>query len=296
MALDLNDSAQRMAYCLGINLGAGINRLPFKPNLDEFKKGFHCIFANATPEITQQQFQEFGQKLNEMLQDASGAKAEFDPETQKRYSQCLGIQVAFTFGDVSPELPEEAAMAGLTTVLNREKFLVSEETFKATMKEVQDLVNSSHGGCHCGHDCDGSCHGGHSPEEAAKNLAEGEAYMAENAKKDGVQTLQSGLQIEILAAGDAIRKPTADSSVKVHYRGTLINGQEFDSSYARNEPLTFSLSQVIPGWTEGLQHIGVGGKARLCIPSHLGYGESGAGGLIGPNATLLFEVELLDIL
>lgn len=129
---------------------------------------------------------------------------------------------------------------------------------------------------------------------AVENLEQGKAYREENGKKAGVTTTDSGLQIEILEQGDGAQ-PTAEDSVKVHYRGTLITGQEFDSSYGRGEPVTFPLTGVIRGWTEGLQLMNQGAKARLVIPSELAYGPGGAGEMIGPNATLVFEVELLEI-
>jgi FKBP-type peptidyl-prolyl cis-trans isomerase len=128
--------------------------------------------------------------------------------------------------------------------------------------------------------------------EAAK--AEGEAFLAENAGKEGVQVTDSGLQYSVITPSDGAT-PTAEDSVTVHYRGTLIDGTEFDSSYARGEPATFPLANVIPGWTEGLQLMSVGSKYKLFIPQHLGYGERGAGGSIGPFETLIFEVELLEI-
>jgi FKBP-type peptidyl-prolyl cis-trans isomerase len=130
---------------------------------------------------------------------------------------------------------------------------------------------------------------------AEQNRTEGEAYLAENKNKPGVITTDSGLQYEVLAEGEG-PQPTAASTVKVHYRGTLIDGKEFDSSYSRGEPTTFPVNRVIPGWTEALQMMKVGSKYRLAIPSYLAYGEGGAGGMIGPNATLIFEVELLEIL
>ncbi|MDA8100356.1 MAG: FKBP-type peptidyl-prolyl cis-trans isomerase [Nitrospiraceae bacterium] len=129
---------------------------------------------------------------------------------------------------------------------------------------------------------------------AEKNLKEGEAFLAANAKKEGVKTLPSGLQYEVIKEGTG-KKPAATDTVTVHYKGTLINGMEFDSSYKRNQPSTFPLNRVIPGWTEGVQLMKEGSKYRLFIPSHLAYGSRGAGGLIGPNATLIFEVELLSI-
>ncbi|MDC0268202.1 FKBP-type peptidyl-prolyl cis-trans isomerase [bacterium] len=120
------------------------------------------------------------------------------------------------------------------------------------------------------------------------------AFFAENAKKENIKQTASGLQYIIERPGSET-KPSATDQVEVHYSGKLLDGTEFDSSYKRNEPIVFGLNQVIPGWTEGLQLIGKGGKVKLFIPSKLGYGERGAGGVIPPNATLVFDVELLDI-
>jgi len=131
-------------------------------------------------------------------------------------------------------------------------------------------------------------------QAAAANKTEGEAFLAANKSKDGVVTLPSGLQYKILTAG-AGPKPTASDSVKCNYRGTLIDGKEFDSSYKRGQPATFEVGQVIKGWTEALLLMPVGSKWQIFVPSSLGYGERGAGAEIGPNATLIFEVELLSI-
>jgi FKBP-type peptidyl-prolyl cis-trans isomerase FkpA/FKBP-type peptidyl-prolyl cis-trans isomerase FklB len=132
-------------------------------------------------------------------------------------------------------------------------------------------------------------------EAGKRNAEEGEKFFAENGKKQGVQTTDSGLQYEVLTAGEGAR-PSAGDTVRVHYRGSLLDGEVFDDSYARGEPVEFALAQVVPGWQEGLQLMPVGSKYRLWIPGKLGYGEQGTpGGPIGPNATLVFEVELLDI-
>ncbi len=130
--------------------------------------------------------------------------------------------------------------------------------------------------------------------EGAANKKEGEAFLAANKGKEGVVTLPSGLEYKILKEGTG-PKPTASDSVVCNYRGTLINGTEFDSSYKRGQPATFPVSGVIKGWTEGLQLMPVGSKWQLFVPSDLAYGERGAGADIGPDATLIFEVELLSI-
>ncbi len=132
------------------------------------------------------------------------------------------------------------------------------------------------------------------PELAGNNIQTGEAFLAENAQKEGVITTASGLQYIILTAGEG-EKPTASSNVTVHYQGTTLDGKEFDSSYSRNAPATFPLNRVIAGWTEGVQLMPIGAKYRFFIHPDLGYGAKGAGAAIGPNETLIFEVELLSI-
>ncbi|MFA5632078.1 MAG: FKBP-type peptidyl-prolyl cis-trans isomerase [Porticoccaceae bacterium] len=129
-------------------------------------------------------------------------------------------------------------------------------------------------------------------ELSGKNKAEGEAFLAENGAKEDVVTLDSGLQYKIIEEGEG-EVPTADSTVEVHYKGTLIDGTEFDSSFKRGVPATFGVNQVIPGWTEALLLMKEGAKWELYIPPSLAYGPGGAGGMIGPEQTLIFEVELL---
>jgi len=127
--------------------------------------------------------------------------------------------------------------------------------------------------------------------EGERNIKEGEAFLEENKTKEGVVVLPSGLQYKIIREGNEVRASATDT-VEVHYVGTLINGTEFDSSYSRNEMAKFPLDRVIPAWTEGMQLVGEGGKIILYVPSELGYGANGAGNAIGPNSTLIFEVEM----
>ncbi len=130
------------------------------------------------------------------------------------------------------------------------------------------------------------------PEE---NKAAGTAFLAENAKKPNVVTTASGLQYEVLKQGTGKVSPAATDTVTVHYKGTTIDGAEFDSSYSRGEPTSFPLNRVIPGWTEGVQLMKEGDTYRFYIPSELAYGEQGAGGSIAPNSALIFDVELIKI-
>lgn len=131
-------------------------------------------------------------------------------------------------------------------------------------------------------------------EMSEKEKQRGEAFLAENKKKEGVKALPSGLQYKVVKAGSG-KKPKSNDTVTVHYRGTLMDGTEFDSSFRRGKPATFPVSGVIPGWTEALQLMEEGAKWQIFIPPNLAYGERGAGGLIGPNATLIFDVELISI-
>jgi FKBP-type peptidyl-prolyl cis-trans isomerase FklB len=131
-------------------------------------------------------------------------------------------------------------------------------------------------------------------EMMEKQKQRGEAFLSENKKKEGVKTLPSGLQYKVTQVGTG-KKPKLNDMVTVQYRGTLVDGTEFDSSYRRGQPATFQVSEVIPGWREALPLMGEGAKWQLFVPPNLAYGERGAGGLIGPNATLIFEIELISV-
>lgn len=129
---------------------------------------------------------------------------------------------------------------------------------------------------------------------AARNAEVGEAYLSSNRQKDGVVELESGLQYRVMEPGDG-PSPAPEDTVLVHYRGMLVSGEEFDSSYSRGQPTTLQVSQVIPGWREALALMSPGAKWQVVVPSDLAYGDAGAGGTIGPNETLIFDIELLEI-
>lgn len=174
-------------------------------------------------------------------------------------------------------LDANAVAAGVIDALEGNASAVSQADLEAAFKEISEKIQAE------------------KAEQAKVKAAEGEAFLAENAKKDGVNVLESGLQYEVITEGSG-DKPSLNSTVRTHYHGTLINGEVFDSSVSRGQPAEFPVSGVIAGWTEALQLMPVGSKWRLFVPYNLAYGERGAGGAIGPYQALIFEVELLDIL
>ena len=211
--------------------------------------------------------------------EAAGDASDLNTDAQK-FGYAIGVDIGKSLTPVKDEVDIAALIAGLEETIAgktpklddeaREK-VKSEVTRKLQQKQMEERL-----------------------AKATAAQAAGEKFLAENAKRADVKTTASGLQYEIMKSGEG-PAPKSSDKVTVHYKGTLIDGTEFDSSYARGQPVTFPLGNVIPGWTEGLQLIKAGGKARLYIPSSLGYGERGAGAKIGPNETLIFEVELISI-
>jgi len=203
---------------------------------------------------------------------------------EQKFSYAVGMNIGSGLSTnlkrQSVDVDANLVAQGLKDALSGGKTRLTEEEAKAVLTEVQNEIAKQRQE--------------KLKETSDKNKAEGEAFLAANKGKEGVVTLPSGLQYKILAAGTG-PKPTATDSVVCNYRGTLINGTEFDSSYKRGQPATFGVGQVIKGWTEALQLMPVGSKWQLFVPSSIAYGERGAGAEIGPNATLIFEVELLSI-
>ena len=220
----------------------------------------------------------------EARQVASSAAAaqdapELKTEKEKR-SYALGMTVGTNLQKQSVDVDLELYIQGLKDAHSGSQTLLTEEEARVTVSELQNELRSKQSGLQA--------------EKAEKNKNDGEAFLAENKTREGVVTMESGLQYKVLKAGDG-KKPTADDTVAVHYRGTLIDGTEFDSSYKRNQSATLAVNKVIKGWSEALQLMPAGSKWQLFIPSGLAYGVRGAGSNIGPNSTLLFEVELLSI-
>jgi FKBP-type peptidyl-prolyl cis-trans isomerase FklB len=199
---------------------------------------------------------------------------------KERVSYALGLDLGNQFRQQGVEVNPDLFLRGLRDALGGGEALLSELEARAAIAELQDQIKKKQQAI--------------TKELGEKNRKEGEAFLAANKLKEGVVTLDSTLQYKVLNAGEG-KKPTIDDTVVCHYRGTLIDGTEFDSSYKRNTTATFPLKRVIKGWTEALQLMATGSKWQLFIPSTLAYGERGMGNLIGPNATLIFEVELLSI-
>ena len=201
-------------------------------------------------------------------------------DEQQKLSYSVGYQVGGDFRRQGLEIDPELVVKGVLDAQAGSDPLMTPEEMRQALTELKQHAAAAAKQ--------------QREEQARKNLAEGKAFLAENAKKEGVRTLPSGLQYQVLSEGEG-DPPAATDTVTVHYRGTLIDGSEFDSSYVRGQPATFPLARVIPGWTEGLQLMRPGAKYRLFVPAELAYGERGGGAKIGPHSALVFEVELLSV-
>ena len=214
---------------------------------------------------------------------ASLAVAEDKPQLKDqkdKASYSIGYDIGSTFKKQNIELNTDALIIGMKEALSGKEATMTKEEREKTLETFQKEMMEKQAAA--------------SKEAATKNLAEGEKFLAENKKKEGVKTTASGLQYKVVKEGTG-PTPKETDTVVTNYRGTTIDGTEFDSSYKRNEPATFPVNRVIKGWTEALQLMKVGSKYQLFIPASLAYGERGAGRDIGPNATLIFDVELLSI-
>ena len=207
--------------------------------------------------------------------DAGAADAALDSQKQKA-SYGVGMNVGKSFKSDLIELDVDAFMRGFKDALAGKESLVSAADMETAMGEFRAEVSRR------------------SEERVNTNKKTGEEYLAKNKTATGVKTLESGLQYIVLKEGDG-PTPKASDQVKVHYRGTLLDGTEFDSSYKRNEPAVFGVGQVIKGWTEALQKMKVGSKWKIFIPAELAYGDQGQPPVIPPASVLTFEIELLGI-
>ena len=216
-----------------------------------------------------------------ILLTALNAEGGTDLKTDKeKLSYALGMDIGGSMKSQSIDINPDIFAKGVKDVVEDNKALLTNEEFQATMEKFQQKMVAKQAD--------------QAEIIAETNKAEGDQFLAENRKKEGVITTDSGLQYIVIEEGSG-DSPKADDTVSVHYKGELINGTEFDNSYKRNQPATFPVSGVIPGWTEALQLMKVGAKWKVFLPSDIAYGERGAGQQVGPNSTLIFEVELISI-
>jgi FKBP-type peptidyl-prolyl cis-trans isomerase FklB len=199
---------------------------------------------------------------------------------KEKQSYSIGADIGSKLKSQSIDIDTDLFSQGLKDAFSGGKLLLTEQEMKETLTALQKELMEKQAE--------------RNKQLGEKNKKEGEAFLSENKKKDGVKTLPSGLQYKVIKEGTG-KTPKAEDTVVTNYRGTLIDGTEFDSSHKRGQPATFPVKGVIPGWTEALQLMKEGSKWELFIPSNLAYGERGAGGVIGPNATLIFEIELISV-
>ena len=205
--------------------------------------------------------------------------ASLESDDQKA-SYAIGLDVGRNLSVVGDHLDLAALRVGIEDALAEREQQVPQEEIDRVMTALQETIQAEQQA--------------EAEAEAASNRAEGEAYLAENGAREGVTTTASGLQYEVMREGEGAQ-PGPTDQVTIHYRGTLLDGSEFDSSYERDQPATFSVTGVIPGFAEGLQLMELGSQYRFVIPGELAYGPAGSPPSIGPDATLVFEVELLEI-
>ena len=202
-------------------------------------------------------------------------KVDLSSEKDK-LSYAIGFQVGQNLKAQKMDINPNAVAAAIADVMTDKESKLTHEQMQTVMMNLQKQKMEAR------------------KVQAEDSKKAGEAFLAENKKKKGVKVTKSGLQYKVVEKGKG-KNPTDKDTVVVHYRGTLIDGTEFDSSYKRDQPATFKLGQVIKGWQEALKLMKPGGKMHVAIPSDLGYGERGAGANIGPNSTLIFEINLVDI-
>jgi FKBP-type peptidyl-prolyl cis-trans isomerase FkpA len=199
---------------------------------------------------------------------------------KEKASYALGQQMVGNLVQIASEIDQESFIQGIRDALDNKTPLLDRQAGAEALEEYESVLQNAMVA--------------HQNAESEKNLKAAKDFLEKNKTKPEVTVTESGLQYEVLREGAGAR-PKASDVVRVHYRGTLLNGTEFDSSYSRGEPVSFPLNQVIPGWTEGVQLMNAGAKYKFYIPPELGYGPRGAGDSIGPNEALIFEVDLLAI-
>lgn len=284
----LASERDKVSYMVGMDVAGSI--APAGPDMDlsAFERAVRNAFDGGKPLLTEQEAQTVGPALMQRIalrngQPVPGVAPGAEPPAvdKAKVGLLVGADVGRSLAPISDEIDLPLFLQGLRDVLQAREPLLAEAEANALRQAFSTRVQARMQA--------------EAAEAGKKNAAEGAAFLAENKTTKGVFTTPSGLQYMVLRQG-AGERPRPGSRVRVHYQGTLLDGTVFDSSYERGQPAEFGLNEVIAGWTEGVAMMPVGGKYRFWIPAGLAYGEKGSPGGIGPNSTLVFDVELLGIL
>jgi FKBP-type peptidyl-prolyl cis-trans isomerase FklB len=281
----LETDDDKFSYMMGADVGTYLTQNGVPVVRERFLMGFNDITQGKDPAMTDEEtrgiIEQFEKLAGPPPQSPDGKPVPVKPVTGDekflgQLSYVLGASVGTKMKRNGIAIKEGPFIRAIEDVANERKMALTDDEMKLVFeaygkKQVEKRKAS-----------------------ADKNLVDGKAFLDDNAKKPGVKTTASGLQYTVVTEGKG-EMPKATDTVKTHYRGTLLDGTEFDSSYSRNEPTEFPVNKVIAGWTEALQLMRVGDKWKLFIPSELAYGERGAGREIGPNSALIFDIELLEI-
>lgn len=279
----LTSEREKVSYMVGYDIAQSIAPVSADIDLAAFERAIKNSMEGGKPLLSEAEARPVGEALMKRVaaRNDKNTKEPAPDVARDKVGLLVGADVGRSLGTIKDEIDLPVVMQALRTSFANGKPLIEEaerntvrEAFSKRMQEQQQARATA---------------------QAESNRKAGEEFLARNKTVKGVFTTGSGLQYSMLTEGKGERPKTTDR-VRVHYRGTLLDGTVFDSSYDRGEPAEFGLDQVIPGWTEGVALMPKGSKFRFWIPGNLAYGERGGGGTIGPNATLVFEVELLDIL
>ena len=262
------------SYSLGYEMYTNNKKYKLVLSPEKLIEGINDGYANTEAKVKQDEVK--AQHMAFMAHMQADGESDFQDE-KGVLSYFTGYQVGKNFSANGIDaLDKDEVLAGISAAKEGKEPRLNEEQRKAAMEAVDEMVKAK----------------AKAKAEAVK--VESKKFLEENAKKEGVKVTESGLQYQVIKEGEGA-KPKATDTVKVHYKGTLVDGTEFDSSYKRGEPISFPLSGVIKGWTEGLQLMPTGSTYRFFIPSDLGYGDRGAGANIPGGAALIFDVELIEI-
>jgi FKBP-type peptidyl-prolyl cis-trans isomerase FkpA len=284
----LASERDKVSYMVGMDVAGSI--APAGPDMDlaAFERAVRNAFDGGKPLLTEAEAQTIGPALMQRIALRRGQPVpgvapgtEPPPVAKDKVGLLVGADVGRSLAPISDEIELPLFLRGLRDVLQGREPMLAEAEANALRQAFSARVQARMQA--------------QAAEAGKKNVAEGAAFLAKNKASKGVFTTPSGLQYMVLRQG-AGQRPRPDARVRVHYQGTLLDGTVFDSSYARGQPAEFGLNEVIAGWTEGVAMMPVGAKYRFWIPSDLAYGDKGSPGGIGPNSTLVFDVELLGIL